>query len=511
MTLSLYVSARFTNDKIFLYLKEKNYSKWSQLALSENLKSGDFPKWINFLKDSEAEEDEELKKLTIKARNLSSATLAHFSMALLTIFVLIFYTNFDSFIKKYYSSIKGRKKLVHQVKDIMNGDSAVIHSRRNISKLYTLADIYAEENNDERAMVIYKNALTGDPTNFNKKLKFAELLAKNHEISEAKDILLNIIEFSENQETYKGAKELLNKLQITTESKKQVHSNNSYYEIVIYPVGNPDRLILLELAKKLSEEMSMNVSVSDIDIPIVENKRSKQLIPYFLKDFIRKLNFKFLVKTTDLKEVESNHFQYDIDMQIRQMIKDIYPDNASTKNKVFLGVTNEDLYAKGINFTFGGSLMNYGLISYKRFSSDFTKEHDNRPRLIERLLKQAMSTTNFLLGVPRCQSSYCVRAYPHSLQEHDEKSSALCEICKRNLDLIKEHPENFEKFLDQGNEFIQNELNATIKEGLDEKNSFINFFIFISFITLYYRFLYLSLKKFIFLRLFGNLRITNVK
>jgi predicted Zn-dependent protease len=100
----------------------------------------------------------------------------------------------------------------------------------------------------------------------------------------------------------------------------------------------------------------------------------------------------------------------------------------------YLGITEHDIFAKDYNFLYGWGGKGHAVMSYHRFMAAFNREPPNRPRLIERATKQAISSSFFILGIPRCTSPLCARAYPHNLTEHDQKTSQLCEGCRRNLE-----------------------------------------------------------------------------
>lgn len=91
-----------------------------------------------------------------------------------------------------------------------------------------------------------------------------------------------------------------------------------------------------------------------------------------------------------------------------------------------LGVTGEDLATPDLNFVFGHGdrAKKVGVISYVRFSQGADK-----PKLAKRLAIQALSTTGVLLGLGRCQDAACARAFPNSLQEHDQKQEVYCQKC----------------------------------------------------------------------------------
>jgi predicted Zn-dependent protease len=106
--------------------------------------------------------------------------------------------------------------------------------------------------------------------------------------------------------------------------------------------------------------------------------------------------------------------------------------------KRFLAVTSVDLYSPDSNFLFGSAHIggSSAIISTARFTAEFNGDGPHRPRLIQRLLKQALSSYGQMLDVPRCTNSECARAYPHSLAEHDAKSADLCLQCRTAFGIL---------------------------------------------------------------------------
>ena len=46
---------------------------------------------------------------------------------------------------------------------------------------------------------------------------------------------------------------------------------------------------------------------------------------------------------------------------------------------------------------------------------------------------QAFSTAGYLLGLPRCTTAGCARAYRDSQAEHDAKDGTICPPCRDAL------------------------------------------------------------------------------
>ncbi len=120
----------------------------------------------------------------------------------------------------------------------------------------------------------------------------------------------------------------------------------------------------------------------------------------------------------------------DIDDLLDRLMRGVAPFRRL--NLYFLGVANLDAFAGESNYIFGTAETggHHAVITCRRFTSEFNDETPSRPRLRDRLLKQALSSIRFMLGVPRCSTPTCARAYPHSLAEHDAKSTELCPACQ---------------------------------------------------------------------------------
>jgi predicted Zn-dependent protease len=103
--------------------------------------------------------------------------------------------------------------------------------------------------------------------------------------------------------------------------------------------------------------------------------------------------------------------------------------------RALLGVTRIDLFNGENRFVFGvGSAeKRAALFSYLRFTAAANDTAPNSAKLLERARKQSLSSTGFALGIPRCSSPLCARAYPNSLDELDAKGSDLCDACARGF------------------------------------------------------------------------------
>lgn len=132
-------------------------------------------------------------------------------------------------------------------------------------------------------------------------------------------------------------------------------------------------------------------------------------------------------------EKRDQYFVMPLFMDARARYENIF---SSSDTQAILIVTSYDITDAGLNFLFGQSdaKTGFGIISYRRFSLD----NPDKKTLFMRIYTQGLSTTGFLLGLPRCSSTGCARSYPHSLQEFKRKSYVLCSECRHNLNIFLE-------------------------------------------------------------------------
>ncbi|NPD75528.1 hypothetical protein HNV06_25770 [Oceanispirochaeta sp. M1] len=121
--------------------------------------------------------------------------------------------------------------------------------------------------------------------------------------------------------------------------------------------------------------------------------------------------------------------QYDADKIMNQINSQYRELINETDCLGILGITTNDIYANTYNFLFGWNSSDIAVMSYNRFIKGETTSEIK----IKRANMQALSSAGYLVGIPRCTVAHCSRAYPHSLDEHDNKEEILCDECKSNL------------------------------------------------------------------------------
>jgi len=104
----------------------------------------------------------------------------------------------------------------------------------------------------------------------------------------------------------------------------------------------------------------------------------------------------------------------------------------STPLNRLLGITDYDIYAPGMNFVFGEARLpgRVGVVSTYRLKPTGPERHK---LYAERVVKEAVHELGHTLGLNHCEDNSCVMHFSESLEDTDNKSSALCDTCRRAL------------------------------------------------------------------------------
>lgn len=396
-----------------------------------------------------------------------------------------FVVNSEAFQKKTAQDTGPKDKklseteLEQKVAEILSQNT--IQKRRNVEFVFQLAKIYREEGKINKAIPLYEKGLQVDSSDLNKQFLLAKLLLKNNRRNDAIPILQNIFEFSEDWPLCQQSRNLLTKLHAEipdTAPQKKIAYNK--VKVLLVPIGNPHKQLLLELRSALQNELGIQVSIAKesinpgkFDIRLSDKytadifkKITKSLTELQYNEITNKLNIskddlhsslpqsRFILSYLDKLGAEGIASRQQFENNLKKLsksgqyytetltkkIRQRFPFGLDEPIQSYIGVTAEDIGCHGCNFLYGKTIGIYGAISYYRFTAKFNGESDNRPRLVKRLLKQALSSINFTFGIPRCNTPYCARAFPNNLQEHDAKSEHLCRICKARLETFKKHP-----------------------------------------------------------------------
>lgn len=114
------------------------------------------------------------------------------------------------------------------------------------------------------------------------------------------------------------------------------------------------------------------------------------------------------------------------------------------KNSQFfriLGVIDEDIYAKPLNFVFGlaidpksrnTEIPVVSLISVARLREAFYRRAENNVIFEQRVLKEATHELGHTFGLEHC-NNFCIMRFSNTLIDTDKKPSKFCESCQKKL------------------------------------------------------------------------------
>jgi len=111
-----------------------------------------------------------------------------------------------------------------------------------------------------------------------------------------------------------------------------------------------------------------------------------------------------------------------------KVLNEIKKIKANYADKV-LGITDVDLYARGLNFVFGQAELEGRncLISVIRLDPKFYGYKYNKNLFYDRILKEAIHELGHTFGLKHCNNRKCVMVFSNSLLNTDYKSSNFCE------------------------------------------------------------------------------------
>jgi predicted Zn-dependent protease len=393
------------------------------------------------------------------------------------IFVLLIVLSARTFsMTKQYP--KDKSQLEQEVKSILRRSN--VDMRSDVEKVFMLGDIYYLQGNFKKAKYYFTEGLKVNSWNLPFQLKLARILLSENQKPLAVEKANFVYEYAEDESLIKGSVELLGELgEDITRPNLDVVSSDKSITIALVPLGKVNMLLLEEVAAEAEEILGLNFIIYDLKIsdlgppdrPYAVRRMSKLYESILknadknelerLKRYVGDLNtdslsyemekeFVLRFLKSQFSNDEYNTFIENLDKQEKQgqynagrLTRYLINHRSEIPGYVdgCLAITNEDIYDNDYNFLFGQAGPQYGTMSYCRFTADFNDDDPNRPRLRKRTLKQCISSTFFIVGIKRCTSPTCARAYPHDLSEHDRKSISICNWCKEQLTQVKKtHP-----------------------------------------------------------------------
>lgn len=344
-----------------------------------------------------------------------------------------------------------------------------VDARKYVSVYFELSDAYKSRGEDNKAYEAATKGLRLDSLNMDMQYRAAEYEVANANYDLAYPRLAAILEKSDDKKLVALAQSLMDKI---PQSYKDAAVNlfvTPMYEktllVVFYP-GVED-VYKTAITQRIQQEYKLTVITQELDI-----EESKKNIRDSYSDFLSETLENLILGNSpealantlaylgiafdDLEDNETKEFfvknvflnsgyteadweqlkaQYEMQYDANELIVQVL-DNCTTKSDCLgiLGVTGKDIYSgsPNNNFLFGLSSENVSVMSVNRF----IKGETDKVLAAKRAIMQAFSSTGYIIGIPRCSTPLCARAYPNSLAEQDMKNDVLCPSCVQSINEV---------------------------------------------------------------------------
>ncbi len=344
-----------------------------------------------------------------------------------------------------------------------------VDARKYVSAYFDLANAYQSRGEKDKAYQTVTKGLRLDSLNMDMQYKAAEYEVEKGDYDLAYPRLNAVIAKSDDKKLVAAARSLLGKIpQEYLQEAAGLEVSPMYNKkllLAFYP-GVED-VYKKALARRIEDEFKISVECLDLDIE-ESTKNSRDSYEEFLSETMENLitgNSPEAVANTlaylgiafdDLEDRETKEFfvksvflssgytqedwdtlaaQYELQYDGNELMLQLMENCSLEKDCLgVLGVTTKDIYSgsPNNNFLFGLSSETVAVMSLNRFA----KGEKDRALVTKRAVMQAFSSTGYIIGIPRCSTPLCARAYPNSLAEQDEKNDVLCHDCIHSLNEV---------------------------------------------------------------------------
>lgn len=350
---------------------------------------------------------------------------------------------------------------------------------RHRDRFYELADRYSELDRPDDALRILELVIKMDTGNIARQYQLAELAHATGDGELAGRAATHVHEFAEEISLRSSARGLMSDLGL--EPIARVRSDQvdvEALEILLVPVGDPDQSILEEFRAGLQEQLGMKFRISERALPLGDPDRSWAFLQRrqsfeFVRDKLTNLQHDQILKALAIEEqylqgqnidryIEfvlarsggggareleiyqervrelEDQPQYDGSRLLLELRQAFFGPRDQDGVRGYIAVTDQDIFNEDSNFVFSLGNPRFIVFSWHRFLARVNGEEQNRPRFIERALKQGTSATLTLLGFEKCNDQRCVTAWPGSVAAVDAKGTELCDEHHAQVDRFKE-------------------------------------------------------------------------
>lgn len=260
-----------------------------------------------------------------------------------------------------------------------------VQQRAGVGDYYRLADAYLAAGRSHDARLVLVRALSLDPGNARRQVQAAQLEIDGGLRDAAHARLTGVLARQADDAARARARELVERMRASGyQPPAAKRPAMSAHVLVLVAFEGVDGALVQELAGRIGHAFGLTTRVLPGSVAATRRgSREAACSP--------------------------TKVQLDADAVLPQLATMTASTRAEPGCVGAVGVVAEDLFADNLNFLFGTAGDGAGVLSLARFGEAGLP----REALLARATKQAFSTTGFVLGVPRCSSASCARAYPH--------------------------------------------------------------------------------------------------
>jgi predicted Zn-dependent protease len=363
-----------------------------------------------------------------------------------------------------------------EVDDLLTRADSV-ELRKIAPQVFRLAARLLKEKGDAEAQPYFEKGLQGNPWALEEQLTLGEILGRKSQPAALQEKAEMVLRVGEEPDVLARASRLLGRpVPAAATDFAGLHESEERV-LVLAPLADASIFTLLDLQSALAKKLGFKVVVASLAVELPKADRSaktqwvvrtREKVLQAVKDQpplaaqlgwmgfpVEQLRTSddavvgLIRKSTETEQgaaavqnLDAMLAQFEQTMQwdVAKVITALQAAVGSRAGPrlMVLGVAPFDLFGGTSNFLFGAGATGgfLGVVSLHRFRAAFNDEPPKRERLNDRLLKQSLSTLGFMIGVPRCTTPECARAYPQSLAEHDQKPSKLCRQCQVEFERV---------------------------------------------------------------------------
>jgi len=178
----------------------------------------------------------------------------------------------------------------------------------------------------------------------------------------------------------------------------------------------------------------------ELPINIIPLNGINQDILSFLKDRLEEI-FKTEIEISDPVTIGQSFYnpqrnQYNAHEILNFLIKEF---DLMSREHVFLGIFDKDIYTPSLNFVFGLATKTPKacLISVSRLDPSFYEcretEEGHLTLYYQRILTEAVHEIGHTLGLDHCPNPKCVMHFSNTLADTDIKGHEFCQKCRESI------------------------------------------------------------------------------